>query len=125
MSTTLSADFLVAVSRMSEFKREKLLACKAELLALALQGRDFTAAELTDSATEGSPHRAGAATGALISIGLLAVVGRVKSPKESAKGRKLDLLRLAPGKYQTVLTWFRANGLPINNASEQQVLAFQ
>ncbi len=123
MTTTLEPDFLLAVLRMSEFKREKLLAAKAGLLALALAGRDFTAAELPAELTEGSTHRAGAATGSLVATGLLVVVDRVKSPNPSAKGRRLDVLRLAPGKRSTVATWFERNGLEVPVVREQTELA--
>lgn len=122
MSTTLEPDFLLAVIRMAEFKREKLLGAKAGLLSLALREEDFTAADLPESLTEGSAHRAGAATGSLIAMGLLVVVDRVKSPKPSAKGRRVDVLRLAPGKRSTVLTWMRANGLPVPQAGQQMEL---
>lgn len=113
MSTTLDPDFLLAVLRMSEFKREKLLGAQAGLLALALQGIEFTAADLPADLTEGSRHRAGAATGSLIAMGLLVAVGRVKSNRENAKGRKVDVLRLAAGKRSTVITWFERNNLPV------------
>ena len=51
------------------------------------------------------------------------MVGRVKSPRENAKGRKLDLLRLAPGKRGTALTWLRANSLPVPVAGQQVEMA--
>lgn len=123
MSTTLEPNFLLAVLRMSEFKREKLLGAKAGLLAMALRGQDFTAADLPADLTEGSKHRAGAATGSLVAMGLLIAVDRVKSTKENAKGRRVDVLRLAPGKKSTVITWFRANDLPLPLVEDQTRMA--
>ncbi len=123
MTTTLEPDFLLAVIRMSEFKREKLLGAKAGLLSMALLGQDFTAADLPAELTEGSRHRAGAATGSLVAMGLLVVVDRIKSPKENAKGRRVDVLRLAPGKKSTVITWFKANDLPVPVVEEQTRMA--
>lgn len=123
MTTTLHPDFLVACARMAEFRREKLLGCKAWLLALALRGQDFTAAEIPGELTEGSRHRAGAATGSLIAMGLLVVVDRVKSPNPKAKGRRLDVLRLAAGRRSTVLTWFAENDLTPPVVEQQQEMA--
>lgn len=113
MSTVLDPQFLVACLQISAFKGGQMKACQGALLTLALADGDFTAAELPESVTGGSRHLAGAATGSLISMGLLVVVDRVKSPDLKAKGRKLDVLRLAPGKRQTALTFIERNGLPI------------
>jgi len=118
MNTTLDPQFLQAALTMHAFKPGKMLAAEAVLLRIALDGGEFTACELPDEITQGSKHIAGAATGALISMGLLEVTRRVKSPDPRAKGRKLDVLRLKDGKRGTVLAWFRAHDLP----TEQQAL---
>ena len=118
MSTTLEPDFLVAVIRMSQFKGKLMIGAQAALLHLALRGLDFTAADLPGEVTGGSKHVPGAATGALISQGLIVVVDRIKSPRVEAKGRKLDVLRLAAGKRSTVITWLRANGLPADDRTQ-------
>lgn len=123
MSTTLEPDFLLACIRMSEFKRRLTLGVTAGLLALALRGRDFTAAELPGELTQGSRHVAGACTGRLVAMGLLVVVDRVKSPDKRAKGRRLDVFRAAQGKRSTILTWFEENGLPTPVVREQQEMA--
>lgn len=123
MSTTLEPDFLTAVLLMHSFKHKPMIMAQAALLHLSLRGLDFTAADLPGEVTGGSRHIAGAATGALIAQGLLIVVGRQKSPRPEAKGRKLDVLRLGPGCRSTVITWLRANGLPTPEAVQQMALA--
>jgi|JI10StandDraft_1071094.scaffolds.fasta_scaffold596504_2 hypothetical protein len=115
--TTLSADFLAAIVTMTAFKPRPMLNAEAALLYLGLRGGDFTACELPGEVTGGSKHLPGAATGALIAQGLIEVVGRIKSPKENAKGRKLDLLRIPAEKRQMALLWLRRNGYP---AEERQ-----
>ena len=94
-TTTLDASFLRTVVILTGFKPEKMRRCQAALLMIGFAGMDYSAADIPQELTEGSRHIAGAATGALVSIGLLNVVGRIKSPHDSAKGLKLDLLRLA------------------------------
>ena len=118
-SSSFDPNFLIAVIRMMEFTRAKTIGAKAGLLAMALKDEPFTAADLPAALTEGSVHRAGAATGGLLAMGLIVAVGRVKSPKENAHGRRVDILRLAPGKRSTVLTWFRQNNLTPPQFSEQ------
>jgi len=93
---------------MTAFHPKRQKRCEAALLAIGLKKQDFTAAELPGEVTEGSKHAAGAATGALISSGMVQVVGRVKSPLANAKGRKLDVLRLVSA--EKAKTWLRANG---------------
>lgn len=112
MSTTLDASFLRAVTLMVAFKPERMKRAQATLLYMGLQGGDFTAAELPAEVTEGNKHVAGAATGALVAMQLLAVVGRCKSPDPAAKGRKLDILRLPSDKIGTARAWLSANGFP-------------
>lgn len=111
MTTTLDPQFLRAVVLMGDFKPGPMRLAKAALLAFALTGEDFTAAHLPAEITGGNKHLAGAASGALVSAGLLRVVDRVKSPNPNAKGRKLDVFRLAPGKAAAVRTWFAAQQL--------------
>lgn len=110
MTTTLEPAFLQAVVTMTAFKPEKMKRAQAALLYLALRGQEFTAADLPAGVTEGSKHIAGAATGSLVAIGMLEVTRRMKSPDPAAKGRKLDVLRLAPDKWATAKQWLRANG---------------
>jgi hypothetical protein len=115
-TTTLEPSFLRAVVLMASFAPRKMLGAQAALLAIALRRIEFTAADLpaelcVDKFGRPSAHLAGAATGGLIAQGLLDVVRRMKSPDPSAKGRKLDVLRLPPSKEGTILAWFAANGL--------------
>lgn len=81
---------------------------QAALLLIGMRGQDFSGADLPAEITNGSKHLAGCAVGALVASGLVDVVGRIKSPHASAKGRKLDLLRLSSqGKARS---WLVANG---------------
>ena len=120
MSTTLDASFLRAVVVMTGFRGHAMKSAQAALLMIGLRGHTFTAADLPGEVTGGSRHVAGAATGALISIGLLECVGRVKSPHENAKGRKLDLLQIPAAKYSTARTWLSANGYQDHAPQMQQ-----
>lgn len=119
-ATTLEPSFLVAVVTMTAHKPERMKRAQAALLYLGLQGYDFTAADLPAEVTEGSAHLAGAATGALVAQGLLTVVGRVKSPKPDAKGRKLDVLRLTDDRRATAKNWLRANGYATDCQSQTE-----
>ena len=110
MTTTLEPSFLRSVVLMTSFHASAMLRTQAALLWMALKNEEFTAAQLPGEITNGNTHLAGAATGALIAQGLLVVVGRVKSPLASAKGRKLDVLRLAQNKRSVVRTWLERNG---------------
>lgn len=89
---------------------------------LGFAGQNYTAANLPAEITEGSRHIAGAATGSLIAIGLLKVIGRIKSPVENAKGRKLDVLQLAS--IETARAWLTANGFaaPTLETKQQELL---
>lgn len=124
-TTTLDPQFLQAALLVTSFKGKRMLAVQGALLHLALSGRDFTAAEIPDVLVNGSKNLAGCASGALVAQGLLIVVARVPSPKPNAKGRKLDLFRLAPNKYETALTFLERNGLPRPSANQQIELAIQ
>jgi hypothetical protein len=107
---------------MTSFKGTAMLRCQAALLWMALKNEEFSAAQLPAEITNGNVHLAGAATGALIAQGLLVVVGRVKSPVPSAKGRKLDLLRINPNKRETARTWLVRNGFePIQEQAEMEL----
>lgn len=111
MSTTLDAQFLRAVVLMTGFRGGKdMRRTQAALLLIGLRGVDYTAADLPAEITNGNKHLAGAATGSLIAIGLLEVVGRVKSPDPRAKGRKLDVLRIPAPKWSTAKNWLASNG---------------
>jgi hypothetical protein len=96
---------------MAAFHPRRQKRVEAGLLAIGLRSPEFTAADLPAELTEGSTHAAGAATGALVATGLLEVTARIKSPDPRAKGRKLDVLRLASP--STARTWLRENGFPL------------
>lgn len=123
MNTHLDPSFLTAVLLMNSFRHRPMVMAQAALLHMALRGEDFDASMLPGEVTQGSKHIAGAATGALISQGLIIVTRRIKSPRPEARGRKLDVLRLAPGKRGTAITWLKANDLPTPEAVEQMGLA--
>ena len=110
MTTTLEPSFLRSVVLMTSFTPHAMLRTQATLLYMALKDVEFSAADIPGEITNGNTHLAGAATGALIAQGLIEVVGRVKSPLPSAKGRKLDVLRLAQNKRSVVRTWLERNG---------------
>ena len=111
MKTSLDAQFLRAVVLMTDFKAGEMRMVKAALLAFAVNGLDFTAADLPGEITNGNLHIAGAACGALVTMGFVTAVGRVKSPVPESKGRKLNVYRLAIGKLGTVRSWFAEQGL--------------
>lgn len=119
--TRLDAQFLRSIVLMTDFKPGDARRVKSALLALAVNGLHFTAADLPGEIANGNIHIAGAACGALISEGLITAVGRVKSPDKAAKGRKLNLYRLTTGKLATVRAWFAAQGLtaPVTNVGKQ------
>ena len=104
---------------MTGFKPKRMQRCQAALLMLGFKGVDYSAADLPAEITEGSKHIAGAATGSLIAIGLINVVRREKSPDKRAKGRKLDILRLA--NVETAKAWLLANKFAIPETDAQQM----
>lgn len=110
MTTTLDPSFLRAVVLVCTFRGTAMQSAQAALLLIGLNGQTFTAADLPGEVCNGSRHLAGAATGSLIAIGLLEVVGRIKSPRADAKGRKLDLLQITPGKRGLVCAWLADRG---------------
>lgn len=109
-TTTLDPSFLRAVVMMTGFRGNAMRAAQAALLIIGLRGETFTANAIPAEVTNGSKHIAGAATGSMISIGLLEVIGRVKSPDIRAKGRKLDLIQIPANKYGAARAWLSANG---------------
>ena len=119
--TTLDAQFLRAIVLMTDFKQKESARAKSALLALAVAGLDFTAADLPAEIANGDIHITGAACGALVSEGLIVAVGRRKSPDPKAKGRKLNVYRLAAGKFNTVRAWFAAQGLTPPSAGQNQM----
>lgn len=121
MTTTLDPQFLRSVVLMTDFKPGDMRRVKSALLAFAVNGLDFTAADLPGEVTNGNIHVAGAASGALVSEGLIQVVDRKKSPDPAAKGRKLNVYRLRCGKLETARAWFRAQGLTPPNAPTRQM----
>lgn len=96
---------------MTDFKPGDMRRVKAALLAFAMVGIDFTAADLPAEIANGDIHVAGAACGSLVSLGLITAVGRRKSTDPKAKGRKLNIYRLATGKIGTVRAWFSSQNL--------------
>lgn len=124
MSTTLDSSFLRAVCLVSGFKGSAMVSCQAALLCIGLRGQTFTGADIPAELTSGSKHIAGCATGGLVAIGLLEVVGRVKSPNPDAKGRKLDLLQIPAPKYSTARAWLNAHGIepPASRSDQLELL---
>lgn len=110
METTLEPSFMQAVLFVAGFKPRSMVNAQAALLALGLEKTEFTAAELDESITQGSKNLAGCASGSLVAMGLIVVVGRQKSPKENAKGRRLDVFTIPAHKRETAKAWLRANG---------------
>lgn len=110
MTTTLSPDFLKAVCLITGFKGSMMQGAQAALLLLALEADTINATMLPGEITQGSRHLAGAAVGSLVAMELLECCGRIKSPLSSAKGRKLDVLRIPEGRRATVQAWLRGHG---------------
>lgn len=108
-TTTLEPSFLRAVVMMVGFKGTPMRTAQCALLHIGLRNHTFTAADLPGEVCNGSRHIAGAATGSLVALGILSVVGRVKSPHENAKGRKLDLLTIPPEQIGKAHAFLRAN----------------
>ncbi len=121
MSTTLSTDFLQAALLVTNFKGKRMMAIEAALLTMAVNGEDFTACDIPDVLVNGSKNLAGCACGALVAQGLLKVVTRIKSTKPNAKGRKLDVFRIADGKRETARTWLSANGFKQPEARQAEL----
>lgn len=118
MTTRLNSSFLATIVLLCGFKPRRMVGAQAGLLLIGLRGDDFTAADLP--AELGGKHLSGAAVGALISEGLLVVVARIKSPNPNAKGRKLDVLRIACP--QKAKAWLRANDVQEPTANPQPEL---
>jgi hypothetical protein len=110
--TTLDPHFLSACLLIQGFKAKPMLLAQGALLTMALTHPTITAADLPTAITNGSRHLAGAATGSLISMGLLEVVSRIKSPDPKAHGRKLDVLRIPTEKLATARTFLARNNFP-------------
>lgn len=123
-TTTLEASFLRAVVLVTAFKPEPMRRAQAALLYMGLRGGEFMAADLPGEITNGSKHLAGAATGALVALGLLTVTRRVKSPDPRAKGRKLNVLQCH--ETNRALIWLMRNGFkrtPMEDAAPQLEMA--
>ena len=119
--TTLDPSFLRALVIMSGFRGNAMKSAQAGLLMIGLRGGDFSGADLPAELTNGSKHLAGAACGALLAQGLIESVGRIKSPHESAKGRKLNLYRIPAPKWNTARTWLARNGFPATEEAQQSL----
>jgi len=118
---SLTPEFLRTVIIVSGFRGDDMARAQAALLMIGLHQQDFTAGHLPKEICGESKSLAGCATGALISMGLLEVVGRVKSPNPDANGRKCNLLRIPGDKVNTARTWLRLRGYVTEN--EQMSLA--
>lgn len=121
MTTTLDTDFLRAIVLLTAFKPSPMEKAQAALLMMALTCVEVTAYDIPREITNGSRHLAGAAVGALIAQGLLVVERRIKSPDVRAKGRKLDVLRIA--KPATAFTWLRQHGYEVPQRAQAAQLA--
>jgi hypothetical protein len=121
MQTKFDPSFLAAIVLMTDFKPGDARRVKSALLAMAVNGLDFTAADLPAEIANGDIHIAGAACGALVCERLIVAVDRRKSPDPKAKGRKLNVYRLAMGKLETARAWFRAQKLTPPSAPTNQV----
>lgn len=120
--TKLSPDFLRAIVLLGDFKQGETRKVKAALLAMAMTADSFTAADLPGEICNGDIHLAGACCGSLLTQGLIESVGRVKSPDPQAKGRKLNLYRLAAGKFNTVRAWFNSQGITPPPAMQTEIV---
>ena len=114
--TTLDTSFLRAIVMITAFKDAPMQNAQAALLLIGLEGGDFMASDLPGEVTNGSKHLAGAATGALVALGLIECVGRVKSPRPEAKGRKLDVWRIPSDKVSTAKCWLARHGYQLKAA---------
>lgn len=123
MTTTLAPDFLRAVVLLTAWKTRPMERAQGALLYMALQRVEFSAYDIPGEITKGSKHLAGAAVGSLISLGLVEVVRREKSPAVNANGRKLDILRLASCKESTVREWLTRHDLPQPERPQMQLIA--
>lgn len=121
MNSTFDPSFLRAIILMTGWRGTEVDRFQAGLLMLGLRGQDFSAADLPAELSNGNVHIAGCATGRLLTLGLIEVVGRVKSPNKNAHGRKLNLLRIPSQKVSAARTWLRDRGYL--NESEQLSLA--
>lgn len=120
MSTTLSPDFLTAALLVTNFKGKKMMSVQAALLTMGLSGQDFTAAQIPSELVGDSKNISGCASGSLVAQGLITVVSRMPSPKLNAKGRKLDVFRIADGKRETAKAWLRVNGFQQVEARQEE-----
>ena len=116
MTTTLDSSFLRAVILMCGFQDKPMKNAQAGLLLIGLKQPEFSAADLP--AELGGKHLSGAATGALVSTGLVTVIGRIKSPHKSAKGRRVDVLRVT--NREKAKTWLRSNGIELDALFDPQ-----
>jgi hypothetical protein len=121
MNSTLDPQFLVATMHVTSFKRGQMLRAQGALLTLGLRWPTFTAADLPGEITGDNKHLAGCATGALAAQDLIRSVGRVKSPRENAKGRKLDVFAIPNERVSTARAWLRANGMPDGESASKQL----
>jgi hypothetical protein len=108
--TTLHPDFLRTLIIVTGFRGSAIEQAEAALLLIGLEGGDFCAGQLPAEITNGDKHLSGCATAALITMGLVEVMGRIKSPNPDANGRKMNLLRIPAAKISTARTWLRIRG---------------
>lgn len=122
--STDNPDFNKAVMLVSSFKGDRFRRCQAHLLRLGLIGMDFSGADLGDDLTGGDVHISGTVVGSLLRMELVQCVGRIKNPKPSAHGRKLDLLRVPNDKRALARSFLERNGYAFHETAEQKEMAF-
>ena len=122
MSTTLETSFLRAVLLQVSFKADEMKKAQGALLLIALERGTVMATDIPREIVGDSEHRAGAACGALVSIELLRVKERVKSPDVRAKGRKLNVFAIPYGRRRAAMAWLKANEFSPHVAEDMPLL---
>lgn len=122
--STDNPDFNKAVMLVSSFKGDRFRRCQAHLLRLGLIGMDFSGADLGEDLTDGDVHISGTVVGSLLRMELVEYVGRIKNPKASAHGRKLNLLRIPNKKRALARSFLERNGYAFHESAEQKEMAF-
>jgi hypothetical protein len=111
MNTTLDPDFLRTLVLVCGFRGDHLASVQAALLIIGLQKPTFCAGEIPADILASHLTDAGCATGSLITMGLIECTGnRVKSPNKAAKGRRMNELRITPGKAAIARQWLSKRG---------------
>lgn len=121
--STLDVSFLRSVLLQVSFKADEMKKAQAALLLIALERGTVMATDIPREIVGDSEHRAGAACGALVSINLLRVKARVKSPDVRAKGRKLNIFAIPYGRRRVAMAWLRANNFNPRVADDMPLFA--